>query len=79
MKQERTDGESAKAVREQVLLLRYKLEPGIVESFCFQICILPVLLLLSLVFWLKTENTLIFLEEKEIIIFLKSTLICILV
>ena len=69
MKQERTDGESANAVREQVLLLRYKLEPSI--AFCFQICILPVLLLLSLVFWLKTENTLIFLEEEEIIISFK--------
>ena len=32
MKQKRTDGESAKAVREQVFLSRYKSEPGIVES-----------------------------------------------
>ena len=32
MKRERTDGESAKAVREQVLLLRCKSEPGIVKS-----------------------------------------------
>ena len=32
MKWKRTDGESAKAVREQVFLSRYKSEPGIVES-----------------------------------------------
>ena len=32
MKQKRTDGESAKAVKEQVFLSRYKSEPGIVES-----------------------------------------------
>ena len=31
MKWKRTDGESAKAVREYVFLLRYKSEPGIVE------------------------------------------------
>ena len=33
MKQKRTDGESGKAVREQVFLLRYTCEPGMVESF----------------------------------------------
>ena len=32
MKWKITDGESAKAVREQVFLLRYKSDPGIVES-----------------------------------------------
>ena len=32
MKRKRTDGESAKAVRGQGFLLRYKSEPGIVES-----------------------------------------------
>ena len=32
MKQKSTDGESAKAVKEQVFLLRSKSEPGIVES-----------------------------------------------
>ena len=39
-----TDGESAKAVREQVFLSRYKSESGIEESSVLQIfCILPVL------------------------------------
>jgi len=32
MKQKSTDGESSKAVKEQVFLSRYKSEPGIVES-----------------------------------------------
>ena len=32
MKRKRTDGESVKAVKEQVFLSRYKSEPGIVES-----------------------------------------------
>ena len=44
MKWKRTDGESAEAVREQLLLLRYKSEPGLVESSvstssaCYQYC-----------------------------------------
>ena len=33
MKRKRTDGESAKAVREQMFLSRYKSEPGVMESF----------------------------------------------
>ena len=32
MKHKRTDGESAKAMREQMFLLRYKSEPSRVES-----------------------------------------------
>ena len=58
MKWKRSDGESAKAVREQVFLSRYKSEPGIVESLFPNL--LPAASIAAPLpgLWLKTENTL---------------------
>ena len=58
MKWKRPDGESAKAVREQVILSKYKSEPGIVE-FLFPTLLHTASIAASVPgLWLKTENTL---------------------
>ena len=52
MKRKRTDGESAKAVREQVFLSRYKSVPGIVGDSKFS----------AYCQWLRTDQVLTFLK-----------------
>ena len=92
IRQKRTDGESAKAVREQVFLSRYKSEPGIVEpsvskSSAYWYCCLD--------FWVahgskinvdekyspwsvaKNGKKSNFCENRSFFVFLKCAVICI--